>query len=296
MCTVHSEVAKCKLLGVLVVLGKSVFVRCEFSSEISDLGPDTVERVFGCTTSPDIISLSTKGPSPSTFPMGRVTRVSTGIFTRSPVSILRCDISRNCAPLEGRLARCVGGRRGANSSGSSVLVAANTRRVVSLYSGTLMGRNSIMVYRTPSFVNSLGAFEDCGTGLTNIPIRPSNVDARGLRRTLGTGPGTGLVCAVPGFRGPSNIAVDLRGHGGICRLTGGCNILVVRSGPCNSLHCDNRCIPGVGDFSASKVMVCTNSFSGMVSPNVHITCAVTPGPVFRGVIIYGRNGSMRAGV
>lgn len=271
-------------------------VRCMFSSEVSTLRPSTVHRVLGTATSPTVVPFTTNGPSITTFPMSSMEHVDTGVFRGRPVATLRCNIARNCRPLEGAITSCVGGGGGVKESFSGLVVASKTARIVSLTAGSLYGFNSVVMYRGPSFVNSLGYFHSCNYGLGNIPIRRSNVSVGTLRGILGRGGGIHFVCAVPGFRGPSNEAVSLRGEGALCTLTGGCNILVLRSGPCNSLHISNRGMPAIGDVSRSNVMVCTNSFSGILTPNVHITCMVTPRPVITGVAIYGRKRSIRATV
>ena len=69
-----------------------------FSNKISSLKPSAIREILKAPSSPDTISFAAGNPSPESFPVSELARLSTEIFENSSTFALQYGVTDGYAP------------------------------------------------------------------------------------------------------------------------------------------------------------------------------------------------------
>jgi DNA-binding transcriptional MocR family regulator len=179
-------------------VGRGTFVRALAPAGSAELGddwqvyalPDSEigypEEVLADAFSmdePGMISLATGWPSPKTYPVKEMARISAEVFAEEGVNALSYLPAEGLYPLREEIARR-GRRYGYASDPEEIVVTSGAQQGLRLAAQATLEPDDVALVESPSFIGMIGALRTTGARVIGVPVDEGGLDVDGLERLL----------------------------------------------------------------------------------------------------------------
>ena len=128
-----------------------------FSNKLAALKPSAIREIFKSLTDPSIISFAAGNPSPESFPVEELERLSAEIFATQSTTALQYSITEGYPPLREAVAARQKARFGENmvTDRDTTLIVTGGQQGIELSCKVLCNEGDIVLCEDPSFIGAL---------------------------------------------------------------------------------------------------------------------------------------------
>lgn len=263
-----------------------------FSDKIASLKPSAIREMFKNVTDPSIISFAAGNPSPESFPVDELARLSADIFATSPTAALQYSVTDGYGPLRAAVAARVKDKFGIGRSTAAgdayddtTIIVSGGQQGIELACKVLCDEGDVVVCENPTFVGGLNAFRSCGARTVGVPLAEDGIDTDALEQTLRTTPRVRMMYLIPTFQNPAGTTTSLEKRIKIYEIAKKYGVMIFEDNPYGELRFDGEEIPTIKSFDTEGLVIYCSSFSKILSAGMRVGYVTAPDPVVQKMVV-----------
>ena len=252
-----------------------------FSKKISNLKPSAIREIFKSLTDPSIISFAAGNPSPESFPVDELARLSAEIFSNESTTALQYGITEGYAPLREAIAERQKKRFGEAMvrDNDSVIVVSGGQQGIELACKVFCNEGDAIICENPSFIGSLNSFRSNGATPIGVEMEEDGISLSTLEKTLKNTPNAKLMYLIPTFHNPTGITTSLEKRLAILELAKKYDMIIIEDNPYGELRFAGEDIPTLKSLDTDGRVIYCSSFSKILSAGMRVGFIVAPAAI-----------------
>lgn len=255
------------------------------SEKMQALKPSAIREIFKALTDPSIISLAAGNPSPESFPVEDLARISAEIFSDSSAAALQYSVTEGYPPLredvKARLASCFGIGRDFDMT----IITSGGQQGIELLCKTMCDEGDTVIVEEPSFIGALNAFRSNGAKLVGIPMEDDGIDIGKLENAMKNNPRAKILYLIPTFQNPSGTCMSLEKRKKVYDLAKKYNIIILEDNPYGELRFAGEENPTIKSFDEDGYVVYSGSYSKVLSAGMRIGFICGPEAIIQKMVV-----------
>ncbi len=253
----------------------------KFSDKIAGLKPSAIREIFKSLTDPTIISFAAGNPSPESFPVEELSKLSADIFANQSTAALQYGITEGYTPLRDAIAARQKKRFGESMvrENDSVIVVSGGQQGIELACKVFCNEGDAIICENPSFIGSLNSFRSNGATPIGVPMEEDGISLEALEETLKNTPNAKLMYLIPTFHNPTGITTSLQKRLAILELAKKYDIVIIEDNPYGELRFAGEDIPTLKALDTEGRVIYCSSFSKILSAGMRVGFIVAPSAI-----------------
>ena len=255
------------------------------SEKMQSLKPSAIREIFKALTDPTIISLAAGNPSPESFPVEDLARISSEIFSDSSTAALQYSVTEGYPPLREDVKARLASRFGIGRDFDMTIITSGGQQGIELLCKTMCDEGDTVIVEEPSFIGALNAFRSNGAKLVGIPMEDDGIDIGKLEDAMKNNPRAKILYLIPTFQNPSGTCMSLEKRKKVYDLAKKYNIIILEDNPYGELRFAGEEIPTIKSFDEDGYVVYSGSYSKVLSAGMRIGFICGPEAIVQKMVV-----------
>lgn len=255
------------------------------SEKMQALKPSAIREIFKALTDPTIISLAAGNPSPESFPVEDLARISSEIFSDSSTAALQYSVTEGYPPLREDVKARLASRFGIGRDFDMTIITSGGQQGIELLCKTMCDEGDTVIVEEPSFIGALNAFRSNGAKLVGIPMEDDGIDIGKLEDAMKNYPRAKILYLIPTFQNPSGTCMSLEKRKKVYDLAKKYNIIILEDNPYGELRFAGEEIPTIKSFDEDGYVVYSGSYSKVLSAGMRIGFICGPEAIVQKMVV-----------
>ena len=255
------------------------------SENMQALKPSAIREIFKALTDPTIISLAAGNPSPESFPVEDLARISSEIFSDSSTAALQYSVTEGYPPLREDVKARLASRFGIGRDFDMTIITSGGQQGIELLCKTMCDEGDTVIVEEPSFIGALNAFRSNGAKLVGIPMEDDGIDIGKLEDAMKNNPRAKILYLIPTFQNPSGTCMSLEKRKKVYDLAKKYNIIILEDNPYGELRFAGKEIPTIKSFDDDGYVVYSGSYSKVLSAGMRIGFICGPEAIVQKMVV-----------
>lgn len=255
------------------------------SEKMQALKPSAIREIFKALTDPTIISLAAGNPSPESFPVEDLARISSEIFSDSSTAALQYSVTEGYPPLREDVKARLASRFGIGKDFDMTIITSGGQQGIELLCKTMCDEGDTVIVEEPSFIGALNAFRSNGAKLVGIPMEDDGIDIGKLEDAMKNNPRAKILYLIPTFQNPSGTCMSLEKRKKVYDLAKKYNIIILEDNPYGELRFAGEEIPTIKSFDEDGYVVYSGSYSKVLSAGMRIGFICGPEAIVQKMVV-----------
>lgn len=256
-----------------------------FSDKMRDLKPSAIREIFKSLTDPEMISFAAGNPSPLSFPVKELARISADIFENSSTQALQYSVTEGYAPLREAARLRMKEKFNIDREGDMTIITSGGQQGIELACKALCNEGDTVVCEDPTFIGALNAFRSCGAKTVGIPSGEDGIDTAELERLLSENDRIKLIYLIPTFQNPGGFTMPLEKRRAIYDIALRHEVMILEDNPYGELRFAGENIPTIKSMDTEGIVLYSSSFSKILSAGMRIGYLCGPEPVVQKMVV-----------
>ncbi len=263
-----------------------------FSDKIAELKPSAIREMFKNVTDPDVISFAAGNPSPESFPVEQLARLSADIFANSASAALQYSVTDGYGPLRKTVAARLRSRFGIGRSTAAgdayddtTIIVSGGQQGIELACKVLCNEGDAVLCEDPTFVGALNAFRSCGARTVGVPLEEDGLDLDALEAAIQRTPRVRLLYLIPTFQNPAGTATSLEKRIKIYQIAKKYGIMIFEDDPYGELRFAGEPLPTIKSLDDEGLVIYCSSFSKILSAGMRVGHVTAPDAVAQKMVV-----------
>lgn len=249
------------------------------------LKPSAIREIFKALTDPTIISLAAGNPSPESFPVEDLVRISAEIFSDSSTAALQYSVTEGYPPLREDVKARLESRFGIGRDFDMTIITSGGQQGIELLCKTMCDEGDTVIVEEPSFIGAFNAFRSCGAKLVGIPMEDDGIDLGKLEDAMKNNPRAKILYLIPTFQNPSGTCMSLEKRKKVYELAKKFNIIILEDNPYGELRFAGEEIPTIKSLDEDGYVVYSGSYSKVLSAGMRIGFICGPEAIVQKMVV-----------
>ena len=255
------------------------------SEKMQALKPSAIREIFKALTDPTIISLAAGNPSPESFPVEDLARISSEIFRDSSTAALQYSVTEGYPPLREDVKARLASRFGIGRDFDMTIITSGGQQGIELLCKSMCDEGDTVIVEEPSFIGALNAFRSNGAKLVGIPMEDDGIDIGKLEDAMKNNPRAKILYLIPTFQNPSGTCMSLEKRKKVYDLAKKYNIIILEDNPYGELRFAGEEIPTIKSFDEDGYVVYSGSYSKVLSAGMRIGFICGPEAIVQKMVV-----------
>ena len=255
------------------------------SEKMQALKPSAIREIFKALTDPTIISLAAGNPSPESFPVEDLARISSEIFSDSSTAALQYSVTEGYPPLREDVKARLASRFGIGRDFDMTIITSGGQQGIELLCKTMCDEGDTVIVEEPSFIGALNAFRSNGAKLVGIPMEDDGIGIGKLEDAMKNNPRAKILYLIPTFQNPSGTCMSLEKRKKVYDLAKKYNIIILEDNPYGELRFAGEEIPTIKSFDEDGYVVYSGSYSKVLSAGMRIGFICGPEAIVQKMVV-----------
>ena len=232
-----------------------------------------IREILKVISRPGMVSLAGGVPSPKSFPLERLTELTTLVVDKYAGQILQYDRTEGFAPLLEELAAYFN-RQGIAASADQILITSGSQAVLDGMGKAFISRGDYIAIEAPTYLGALQAFNAYEAEFVSVETDEDGLNPDSLEAVLERYP-VKFVYLVPTFQNPTGRTLPLERRQRIAELIQRHNVLLIEDDPYSALRYRGDYLPPIYTFAPEHVVL-VNTLSKVLAPGLRIGYVLAP--------------------
>ena len=256
-----------------------------FSDKMRELKPSAIREIFKSLSDPEMISFAAGNPSPLSFPVEDLARISADIFANSSVQALQYSVTEGYPPLREAAKKRMKEKFGIDREGDMTIITSGGQQGIELACKALCNEGDTVICEDPTFIGALNAFRSCGAKTVGLPVGEDGIDSAALDRMLTENSRVRLIYLIPTFQNPGGFTMPEKKRREIYEIAVRHQVMILEDNPYGELRFDGEDIPTVKSIDTEGIVLYSSSFSKILSAGMRVGYLCGPEPVVQKMVV-----------
>ncbi|MBQ4066080.1 MAG: PLP-dependent aminotransferase family protein [Clostridia bacterium] len=256
-----------------------------FSDKLKALKPSAIREIFKSLGDPEMISLAAGNPSPLSFPVDDLARISADIFANSATAALQYGTTEGYAPLVKEVEKRMKEKFSIGREGDMTIITSGGQQGIELACKALCNEGDTVICEDPTFIGALNAFRSCGAKTVGLPVGDDGIDADELDRLIESTPTAKIVYLIPTFQNPGGFTTSLEKRKAIYNVCAKHGIMIIEDNPYGELRFAGEEVPTIKSMDTEGIVLYSSSFSKILSAGMRVGYMCGPEPVIQKMVV-----------
>ena len=259
----------------------------KFSKKLAELKPSAIREIFKSLSDPTIISFAAGNPSPESFPVKDLARLSNEIFENEASFALQYGITEGYTPLREAIAARQKSRFGESMvrDTDTTLVVTGGQQGLELTCKSFCNEGDAVICENPSFIGALNAFRSNGVKTIGVEMESDGISLEKLEETLKNTKNAKLLYLIPTFQNPAGTCMSLEKRIAVLELAKKYEIMILEDNPYGELRFEGEDIPTMKSLDDNGLVIYCSSFSKILSAGMRIGFVIAPAEVASKMVV-----------
>jgi 2-aminoadipate transaminase len=252
-----------------------------FSKKLAELKPSAIREIFKSLSDPSIISFAAGNPSPESFPVEDLSRLSAEIFKDQASFALQYGITEGYTPLREAIAARQKARFGETMvrDTDTTLVVTGGQQGIELACKAFCNEGDAVICENPSFIGALNAFRSNGVQTIGVEMEEDGISLEKLEETLKSTKNAKLLYLIPTFQNPSGTSMSLEKRIAVLALAKKYGVVILEDNPYGELRFAGEDIPTMKSLDSDGLVIYCSSFSKILSAGMRVGFVIAPNEI-----------------
>lgn len=252
-----------------------------FSKKLAELKPSAIREIFKSLSDPTIISFAAGNPSPESFPVEDLSRLSAEIFKDQASFALQYGITEGYTPLREAIAARQKARFGETMvrDTDTTLVVTGGQQGIELACKAFCNEGDAVICENPSFIGALNAFRSNGVQTIGVEMEEDGISLEKLEETLKSTKNAKLLYLIPTFQNPSGTSMSLEKRIAVLALAKKYGVVILEDNPYGELRFAGEDIPTMKSLDSDGLVIYCSSFSKILSAGMRVGFVIAPNEI-----------------
>ena len=258
-----------------------------FSKKLAELKPSAIREIFKSLSDPTIISFAAGNPSPESFPVNDLARLSAEIFENEASFALQYGITEGYTPLREAITARQKSRFGESmvKDTDTTLVVTGGQQGLELSCKAFCNEGDAVICENPSFIGALNAFRSNGVKTIGVDMEDDGINLEKLEETLKNTKNAKLLYLIPTFQNPSGTCMSLEKRLAVLELAKKYGIVILEDNPYGELRFAGEDIPTIKSLDTEGLVIYCSSFSKILSAGMRIGFIIAPSEIASKMVV-----------
>ena len=259
----------------------------KFSKKLAELKPSAIREIFKSLADPTIISFAAGNPSPESFPVEDLSRLSAEIFAEQASFALQYGITEGYAPLREAIAERQKVRFGETMvrDTDTTLVVTGGQQGLELACKAFCNEGDAIICENPSFIGALNAFRSNGVQTIGVEMENDGISLEKLEETLKNTKNAKLLYLIPTFQNPAGTCMSLEKRMAVLKLAKKYGIVILEDNPYGELRFAGEDIPTIKSLDSDGLVIYCSSFSKILSAGMRVGFVIAPNEIATKMVV-----------
>lgn len=247
-----------------------------YSDRISALQPSLIREILKNSSGSNIIPFSAGNPSPESFPVEAIRKISQEILTENPTEALQYGISEGYTPLRDALKIRMRQKFGCGRDFDDLVIVSGGQQGIELTCKVLCNEGDTVICENPSFIGALNAFRSYNVKLRGVKMEDDGVNTDELEKALKEEKNVKLLYLIPTFQNPTGITMSLEKRKTVYALAKKYGVMILEDNPYADLRYSGNDVPTIKSMDTEGLVVYCGSFSKILSAGIRVGYVQAP--------------------
>ena len=259
----------------------------KFSKKLAELKPSAIREIFKSLSDPTIISFAAGNPSPESFPVEDLARLSAEIFENQASFALQYGITEGYTPLREAIAARQKTRFGETMvrDTDTTLIVTGGQQGLELACKAFCNEGDAIICENPSFIGALNAFRSNGVTPIGVEMEDDGISLSKLEETLKNTHNAKLLYLIPTFQNPSGTCMSLEKRKAVLALAKKYGIVILEDNPYGELRFAGEDIPTMKSLDSDGLVIYCSSFSKILSAGMRVGFIIAPSEITTKMVV-----------
>lgn len=256
-----------------------------FSDKMRELKPSAIREIFKSLGDPEMISFAAGNPSPLSFPVKDLAKISADIFENQSTAALQYSVTEGYPPLREAVRARMKEKFNIDREGDMTIITSGGQQGIELACKALCNEGDTVICEDPTFIGALNSFRSCGAKTVGLPVGDDGIDADALDKMLTDDPCAKLIYLIPTFQNPGGFTMSEEKRRAIYKVAAAHGIMILEDNPYGELRFRGENIPTIKSMDTEGIVLYSSSFSKILSAGMRIGYMCGPEPVIQKMVV-----------
>lgn len=241
-----------------------------FSDKSKDMKPSAIREIFKSLSDPNMISFAAGNPSPESFPVEKMSKISRDIYENDYVNAFQYSVTEGYTPLRNQIKTRLADKFFIGRDYDEVIITTGGQQGIDLTAKVLCNEHDVVICENPSFIGALNAFRAYNTRLVGVDVEGDGINTEMLEKALKDNKNAKILYLIPTFQNPSGTSMSLEKRKEVLRLATKYNVIIIEDNPYGELRFSGSDIPTIKSLDTEGRVLYCSSFSKILSAGMRI--------------------------
>lgn len=252
------------------------------AARLEKMGASAIREILKVVSQPGMISLAGGIPSPESFPMEIMDKLTSAVLAKYSSNALQYDPTEGFTPLREVLVDYLKGK-GIKSTANNILIATGSQGVLDSTGKVLISKGDRVAVEAPTYLGALQAFNSYEPEYVRMDTDDDGLIPQSLEKVLKLG-GIKFIYLVPTFQNPTGRTINLERRKEIAAIIKKYSALLLEDDPYSALRYRGEIIPPIKTLAPDNV-VYVGTLSKVFAPGLRIGFCVAPELIKKWLVI-----------
>lgn len=244
-----------------------------FSDATQLMKKSAIREILKLTQRPEMISFAGGLPSPDSFPIEDIKRITAEVLELEGKAALQYGTTEGDNKLRSLLAERHR-KDGLDLSPENILITTGSQQALDLCGKILINRGDVVLVGLPSYLGGLNAFANYGAVLKGVPLddqgmRPDLLEKR-ITELKKEGKTIKFIYIIPDFQNPTGVTLPKARRLEIIRIAERHDLLIVEDSPYRDVRFAGTPEPLMSSLDTQGRVMTLNTFSKILAPGFRL--------------------------
>ena len=242
----------------------------KISDKFVNMKPSAIREIFKSLGKPGCISFAAGNPSPESFPVEEIRKITSRILSEEPITALQYGVTEGYPKLRELVSARLKRVYGIGSDDDETIIVSGGQQGIELTCKVMCNEGDVVISENPSFIGALNAFRSLGAKPVGVPLGDDGMDIAALEKALAENPNAKIIYTIPSFQNPAGITSTLENRKAVYALASKYDVVIIEDNPYGDLRFSGEDVPTYKSFDTEGRVVYCGSFSKILSAGIRI--------------------------
>ncbi|HCM59316.1 MAG TPA: aminotransferase [Bacteroidales bacterium] len=244
-----------------------------FSDATHLMKKSAIREILKLTQRPEMISFAGGLPSPDSFPVEDIKRITAEVLEQEGRAALQYGTTEGDNKLRTLLAERHG-KDGLELALENIIITTGSQQALDLCGKIFINRGDVVLCGLPSYLGGLNAFSNYGALLKGIPLDDQGMRPDLLEKTVvslkNEGKTVKFIYIIPDFQNPTGVTLPRARRMEIIRIAERHDLLIVEDSPYRDVRFSGTPEPLMSSLDTQGRVITLNTFSKILAPGFRL--------------------------
>ncbi len=258
----------------------------EYADRTKKMKASEIREILKITQNPEIISFAGGLPSPHSFPVKMIEKITDRVLERHGSQALQYSPTEGLKELRELLIKRMK-KKGIKCNMDEIIITTGSQQLLDLTAKIFFNRGDYLTVECPTYLGALAAFNAYQPNYIPISMDDEGMKIEDLEEKLKENKKKpmDLIYTVPTFQNPSGVTMSLERRKQILEIARKYNLLILEDDPYSELRYSGKPVTPIKSLDKYDIVIYTSTFSKILSPGFRLGWVVANKEIIRKMVI-----------